>query len=82
MLKGLQVRDDVADLTRIEPELGHCRMAGDNSLGKRLLEVFNGIGSWKVRKGGAIFSGLSPILPIAWQREQLVLTITNLRCGG
>jgi len=42
-LKGLQIRDDVADLTRIEPKLRHCRMAGDDPLCERFLEVFNGI---------------------------------------
>ena len=39
VLKGLQVRDDVADLTWIEPELGHCRMACDDPLREGFLEV-------------------------------------------
>ena len=39
----LQVGDHVADLAGIEPELRHGWMAGDDSFGERLLEIFDRI---------------------------------------
>ena len=42
VFEGLQVGDHVAHLPRIEPELRHGWMAGDNSFCERLLEELIG----------------------------------------
>ena len=42
-LKGFQIGDNVADLTGVETKFGHGRMAGDDSLGQRILEIFDRI---------------------------------------
>jgi len=43
VLECFQIGDDIPDLTRIEPELGHRWVAGDDSLRERFFEVFNRI---------------------------------------
>ncbi len=43
LFQRFQVGDYVSDLPGIEPELGHRRMPGDDSLGERLLEILDRI---------------------------------------
>jgi hypothetical protein len=38
-LERFQICDDIPDLTWIEPKLGHCWMAGDDTFRERFLQV-------------------------------------------
>jgi hypothetical protein len=52
-------------------------MTRDNALAKRLGKIFDGYLLDSVRKGGAGGCGLSPSLPMAWQREQFSRTSSS-----
>ena len=38
LFEPLQIADQIADLTRIQSELGHIRVTGDNALTERLFK--------------------------------------------
>ena len=59
-LECLQICHDIRDLIRIEPELRHRRMVDNNAFGLRC----------NVRNGGAMASGLSLTLSMAWHCAQ------------
>lgn len=41
--KRFQIGDQVADLVLVQRKFGHSRMAGPDTLGKRLLQILDGI---------------------------------------
>src|SRR5437763_10883281 len=48
-----QISDQVRDLARVEPELRHGRMVGNDALGESLFQVYEGIPGMEVRSGAA-----------------------------
>jgi hypothetical protein len=70
--QGLQVGEQIRDLTRVEPELGHRRVTRRDASASASARFSTGYRRCSTRNGGAIASGLSPTGPIAWQLAQCV----------
>jgi hypothetical protein len=72
----LEIADQVADLTRIQPEFWHIWMAGDDAFTECFFECFDRI---TVVRGAAL-SGLAVTLSIEWHLAQFVLAKVKPRC--
>jgi hypothetical protein len=81
-LECLQIRYDIRDLIRIEPKLRHGRMVGNNTFGQAPAQTLDRKFEVQCAERGAIVSGLSVTLSMAWHCAQCTRTKVRPRCAA
>src|SRR5215831_8584156 len=69
-LECLQICHDIRELIRIEPELRHRRMVGNNAFGQAPAQALDREFEMQCAERGATVRGLSLTLSIAWHCAQ------------